>query len=297
VSPERGLRRSWGSFPTAFQIGVEILRPKLPAPANANRLELTRAEQAINGRALDAEHAGRLVHAQHRCYPKRSVAFRGEMTHGDDSVGRHVKTYGKGAQQVVEARARRRAALATTMPILGAHCPKALERIFDYSIKRLPVGGLRAAAEELLFHEQREKRERESPLDFAAAFELANAQVWAIDALIQSGITERQAKETELRLTDGVPLAICIGRTLLPRWQQEGKHRLRINDTPPRLGKLSGGTVTLPVYGCRTIFPDTTQTMKKMWRHWCDDCKESNSHPQRTAKRAQIRSAMNRSTS
>lgn len=122
---------------------------------------------------------------------------------------------------------------------------------------------------------QRELRQCDSPLDHAAAYELYIAQWWAIYAL-REWKGGRTAKETQIRLADGRPLAICIGG---------GKGR----DVQTSLG-----TSRVSAQGCYAVFEDVTRlTGGKMWPKLCPDCRPRNGkkNPPRDAGRALQRRA------
>ncbi len=163
----------------------------------------------------------------------------------------------------------RRAALAREQPILGARCPKAQARLFDFSVQVRIVGdpfdeaGLQDAAEEVLACVQAELRANASPLEAAAAFELTHSRRWAVYALSCLTGSHAHAKRHELSITNGSPLTVCIGTSAF---------------APPILGanKLQTvnthlGDVRIPVCGCFAIVPEST-TLGGRWRLWCDAC-------------------------
>jgi hypothetical protein len=87
----------------------------------------------------------------------------------------------------MEKDARRRAGLRDSQPILGALCPDAQARLFDFSVERRdrrPVtrDGLQLASETVLTCVQGEYHACTSPLEPTAAIELASARLWAIHA-------------------------------------------------------------------------------------------------------------------
>jgi hypothetical protein len=125
--------------------------------------------------------------------------------------------------------------------------------------------GLEEAAKTVLSHVHRELRERESPLDYAAAWGLNNAKRWAIRALADREGKIR-AKKIELNLTQGKPLAICMGSQ---------------TSVDTEMGHLH-----LPVLGCRSVFRDATHVTggNRMWRDWCDNCPPNKAQPLRWAK-------------
>lgn len=174
----------------------------------------------------------------------------------------------------LERQRRVREELPTTQPILGARCPRAQARLYDWSVNRRDQNGVGSASEVVLAWVQKELRERESPLDVAAAFELAGARRWALAALIELH-GKKRAKEIELELADGAPLAICMG----PRTFVHGGERV---DYLPV--QTIHGLTHVPLYGqgCRAVFHDTTRITGRMWRYWCPECKPS----KRQARRA-----------
>jgi hypothetical protein len=164
--------------------------------------------------------------------------------------------------------------LATEEPILGARCPKDQARLFFCSVRmregRTPDNEDLEAAKNIVACVHRELRERSSPLDIAAAWELSNAKRWAIKVLAdRRGKT--YAKEIELQLTQGEPLTICMG-------------------SPKPAGvETAAGLLHVPVLGlgCRRVFPDSVRTTGgHMWRYWCDDCPPNRAQPLRSARRA-----------
>lgn len=190
------------------------------------------------------------------------------------------------------ARANRRAALANH--VLGDQCLEALERLFDYSAESLwdrrADSGLAEAVEAVLVCEQRALRNRrpESPLALDVGLELAYTRAWRIHALLFVTGSAKRAKEVELRLTGGAPLAICTGRTWAPPPDRD--------TAAPFLGVPARGMVidgrgrrrdfNVPALGCLSIFEDALQAERHPWRYWCDDCQPSKRHHDRTVARA-----------
>lgn len=88
-----------------------------------------------------------------------------------------------------------------------------------------------------------------------ALFELASAGEWSRRALV-AFLGKTAAKELQLSLTDGAPLAICIGRRRV--------HRFRL---------AHGEEVSLPVRGCGRIFQDRRDATggRAYWLRWCPD--------------------------
>jgi hypothetical protein len=188
---------------------------------------------------------------------------------------------GKGDRIADEKRARRRAELADST--LGRGCLSACERLFDWSNDRSDARGLAAAAETLIVAVQHELTQRESPLEPSVGIELGYVRAWAVFALCDVS-TASQAKRTELRLTDGAPLTICTGFTHLA--------------SAPFLGTIvevpaivhgEARVLHVPAFGCFAIFPDTTRTSAKPWKHWCDRCEPSRSKVTRKTVRAHRR--------
>ena len=138
----------------------------------------------------------------------------------------------------------RREALADT--ILGRRCLSAVQHLFDWSTGVVATPQLDLSAE-LCAVIQDELRSRESPLDVEAGFELAYARRWTVLALVDSAGGVKRAKELELELTDGAPLAVCTGIT----WRKGLQY-----DPPPFLGTISKGVtsngevVRIPGFGC-----------------------------------------------
>jgi hypothetical protein len=72
------------------------------------------------------------------------------------------------------------------------------------------------------------------------------------------GESQRLPKETQLRVSEGEPLAVCTGRFRVERVQLfDGEAR--------NLGRLQG---------CGRIFRDSTRMSGNgMWSVWCPDCR------------------------
>jgi hypothetical protein len=155
--------------------------------------------------------------------------------------------------------------------ILGKRCRRAQERLFSFSVairerQEPKFAGLEKAARTVLFNVHCELRECASPLEEAAAWELSNAKKWAIRAFAYVP-GEVRAKKIEVELTQGEPLAICMGSQ---------------TSVDTEMGLLH-----LPVLGCRSVFPDATHVTggNRMWRDWCDKCPPNQAQPLRTARR------------
>jgi hypothetical protein len=165
----------------------------------------------------------------------------------------------------------------------------AVEFLFDWSVDRPEStdpsynGELAIAAETVILAVQRELLERDSPLEPEVGFELGYARAWAIEAL-KDVSSAGAAKKTELRLTNGAPLTICTGFTQLGAAPFLGS----IVDVPV-IHRGEARVLRIPAPGCFAIFPDTTQTSRKAWRHWCDDCRPRMSQRPRKIARAHRR--------
>jgi hypothetical protein len=162
-------------------------------------------------------------------------------------------------------------------PVGWLYCPDALERLYDDWLddrdgRRPHVQyGLRAAAEEVLAFVQRElERKRIGPTTKkpgSVICELACERTRALDALRYCTPSYKAAKEIELRITDGEPLAICTGTWNLVTI------------------RTVAGTKVLPLSGCYRVFPDSKTLGGHMWRHWCDDCDPKRGQPVRALRR------------
>jgi hypothetical protein len=134
--------------------------------------------------------------------------------------------------------------------------------------------GVLEAAEELLDACQRDLASFPSPVEPGIARELARDRFWAISALIYY-LGDKGAKETQLRVTNGAPLAICTGDAY-----RVGARRLRSVQT-------TQGRFDFSVKGCRSIFPDVIRTDGgKMWPGSCPGCRSSHKKPARDQGRA-----------
>lgn len=127
--------------------------------------------------------------------------------------------------------------------------------------------GLADAAEVTLAAVQDELRTQSSPLEISVASELAFSRLWSIHALLVHTGSHSRAKRYEQQVTDGAPLAICLG-------------------TGPWFPPVSGfrkaqqvstywGVVSIPALGCHAIIPESTRLGGVMWRYWWDDCATS----------------------
>jgi hypothetical protein len=171
--------------------------------------------------------------------------------------------------------ARVRQTLAAVYPILGARCPDEQCVLFDYSIEERD-GRRTALTDELLLgaceavlsavHDELVAR-APGPLDAAAAFEFDNARRYARDALRQR-LSGREARELELRIADGAPLAICIG-----------------SRKPRAVATKSAGTVHVPATGCYAVFPGSIRATGGRMAVWCPAHKSSKARPQRAIER------------
>lgn len=166
----------------------------------------------------------------------------------------------------------------TDWPILGQRCrPEDIYRLLKYSRERFGTGhvdtfGLTDAATRSLEIVQEELRHRESTIDRAAAIELLFAHRWTIDA-IRWVYDDKTAKEIEIKVARGRPLAVCVGG---------GKGR----DVDTILG-----TFHVCAHGCFRIFESVTRASGRMWPQLCPDCRPRNGkrQPLRTAERALLR--------
>lgn len=123
---------------------------------------------------------------------------------------------------------------------------------------------------------QRDLLVLESPVELRLAKQLARDRFRAITALIYDLRDNKAAKETLLRITEGDPLAICMGDVC------------RIGGIPSqqRVSTMLG-EVSFCVKGCRAIFPDVVRTSGgKMWPGLCPACGNPHKKPQRDQRRA-----------
>ena len=172
-------------------------------------------------------------------------------------------------EQIAAMNARRRAKLSETSPILCARCPDAQLRLFDFSIEvanGAPVtdDGLRDAAEATLYAVQDELRARSSPLDLSVVSDLAFGRLWAIYALLFHTGSHSHAKRFELEITDGAPLAICLGTGPWFPPVAGFRRTLRV--------RTHWKDVWVPACGCNAIMPESTRLGGVMWRYWCHSC-------------------------
>jgi hypothetical protein len=110
---------------------------------------------------------------------------------------------------------RRLRALAADQPILGARCPAAQARLFEFSVEirertHVDEAGLEDAAREVFICVQEELALLDSPVDLVAALDLTNALWWERKALmyLHGAIGE---KRIEMTLCDSSPLTVCVG--------------------------------------------------------------------------------------
>jgi hypothetical protein len=184
---------------------------------------------------------------------------------------------------LVERDAKVRAGLADT--ILGSRCLNACQRLFDYSVDLrddpVPhVQGLREASEEVILWTQRELAAllSDEPLPPAVAFQLHTWQWLARRAHLEQHGRQCDVKTYEVAVTDGAPLAICMGTNIsldVSSYRRVAASRGKTN-------------VVTAAFGCFRVFPDTTQTSRRMWRPWCDRC-TPNTGQKRRAWKAEMR--------
>lgn len=137
------------------------------------------------------------------------------------------------------------------------------------------VEGLEHAAEEALSTHHRSLLQLESPVELQLAKKLARDRFQAITALIYKH-SDKYAKETQLRITEGAPLTICMGDVC----------RIGGVGTRPTVSTMLGD-VSFSVKGCRAIFPDVVRTDGgKMWPGLCPRCRSAHQKPRRTQSRA-----------
>jgi hypothetical protein len=144
--------------------------------------------------------------------------------------------------------------------------------------------GLDEAAEEVLRGVQEELLTLESPLEHRLARELTRDRFWAITALIHLH-GDKAAKELLLRITDGAPLAICMGDVC-----RIGAIRSKrgVRAKRGRTVMTMAGEVSYVVKGCRAVFVDTARTTGgDMWPGLCRECDKAK--PQRKQDRAMVR--------
>ncbi len=84
----------------------------------------------------------------------------------------------------------------------------------------------------------------------------------------------RHAKDTQLRVSDGRPLAACVGTLTWDRVQLP-----------------HGISYTSDYYGCGAIFEDTRRTSGRMWATTCPACRQKRSERRRARVRAHRRFA------
>lgn len=85
----------------------------------------------------------------------------------------------------------------------------------------------------------------------------------------REGGSNKRAKETQIRVANGAPLAVCLGTLTIDRvWLGDGSF-----------------TVTSRRYGCGRVFSDTTRTSGRVWATTCDECRAKRSERRRAQKR------------
>jgi hypothetical protein len=158
---------------------------------------------------------------------------------------------------IVRKDARRRARLPEDQPILGARCPEAQARLFDFSVQlreRLPFSteGLLEACETILACVQDEYRERASPLEPVAAIELSAARKWAMHAVALRTGSYVHARRFEITHTHGEPLTLCVGTQVTVKsdyWED---------------------VLEIPARGCYSIIEES-RTIGGRRKLWCDE--------------------------
>jgi hypothetical protein len=85
----------------------------------------------------------------------------------------------------------------------------------------------------------------EAPLEPRLASSLSRSRYWVLLALLEVLPSQKHAKQEQLRITGGAPLALCTGDAC-----RIGSRRKRTLHTP-----YVAGEVRFSVYGCNRIFP------------------------------------------
>jgi hypothetical protein len=85
-------------------------------------------------------------------------------------------------------------------------------------------------------------------------------------------------KETQLRVSRGVPLAVCTGKLTVERVLRYGADGL-IGEAP-HLGRR---------YGCGRIFRDTIRTSGRPWATTCPECRAKRTERRRAEQRRMSR--------
>jgi hypothetical protein len=156
--------------------------------------------------------------------------------------------------------------------VLGAKCPDALLRLFDYSLRERDGGCTADQADEdaataVFVSQQHELRRRGVGLRLEgdAFYELSTAVQWTRRVLIDRR-KKKGAKLLELELTDGEPLAICVGAGYEKVDKQLGL---------VRRGSIKFGGGQLPVLGYGCIFLDRADAVggRSFWLRWCPEHK------------------------
>ena len=188
---------------------------------------------------------------------------------------------GESPELIAEKHARRRAQLPRAI-----RSSERVARMLSYGSSTSPSScasrhpfrreGLLDASETILRVVQEELRTRTSPLDIAVAIEIAGARLWAIHALSLVTGSHSYAKRIELEMTDGAPLAVCVGTG--PFWPAVAGFQ---KTWPVQWYKRE---LSLPALGCRAVMPESPRLGGVMWRYWCDECA-----PNKGTVRAQIR--------
>jgi hypothetical protein len=143
-------------------------------------------------------------------------------------------------------------------------------------IAPLERAGLREAAEEVLVDVQVSlvALRGGEPLDARTANRLRNDRYHALLALIEVMPSQKHAKQLQLELTRGEPLAICSGDVCRIGTRHEQTVRTPFVARPVRF----------TVQGCNRIFLDAVTTVGEMWPNFCPDC--ARRKPVRDQKRA-----------
>ena len=144
--------------------------------------------------------------------------------------------------------------------------------------------GVPEAAREVLADVQAElaqfhRRSPSEPLEWAVARRLARDRFHAVTALLDLMIS-KEAKQVQLEITGGLPLAICMGE-----WLRIGKRR------EPKMVRIVNveDELRFTPKGCLRIFDDATNTVGEMWPGYCSDCNNTRRQPVRDQRRALAR--------
>jgi hypothetical protein len=126
-------------------------------------------------------------------------------------------------------------------------------------------------------------------LDPKVAIPLASRRMWAIEALLEVHGLAKRVKEIELQISNGAPLAICVGGAChfssppvagrsrnashRKRGQQREPHQkikmIEVEQTVWLQGRTYTNAVRWPAVGCLKVFEDTSQSERVPWSSWC----------------------------